>query len=107
MKEHFKEQMKGHEPLDQETVDKLAGKTYYSEHQVGDRVGYFMDAEFNADDVCLTLRLVSDRDFDLMEKEFDFLGMKDLFPVVVKKEVVEKRPEIVKALKETFFSFKE
>ena len=93
MIEYFEKQLELEEtnPVTEELLLQLGGKSIYSDYQVGDVILHFLEEIKYAptrDDITLQLHLsaVTEREMDKLEEDFEFVGMRDIFPVLYRKE---------------------
>jgi len=95
MKEHFKEQFEldNTTPLKKEQLKKLKGKSLYSDYQEGDIIVAFLEQSlgdieppYTEPQITLSLRMIVDREFNKLEKDFKFIRMSTIFPVLERKE---------------------
>lgn len=91
MKKYFEEQLAFEDslPLTKEKLEKLKGKSLYSEYKEGDTIVAFLEQEFGDIEppytepaINLTLRMVADRELDKLKEDFKFIRMSQVFPVL-------------------------
>jgi len=93
MKEYFEEQLKNLNPITEDKINLLQGKSYYSDYQVGDKVCIFMNIqpkESQVNDprmknVTISIHTVVERDFDKLGEEFIFIRFNETIPFLIKK----------------------
>lgn len=94
MKEHFEVQLNNLNPISEDTIDLLSGKSFYSDYQVGDKVCIFGNVEpqktkegdkSNTASVNISLRTIVERDFDKLDEEFLFIRFNETIPYLIKK----------------------
>jgi len=91
MKEHFKEQLKNSKPLTKEILDKLKGRSIYSEYRVGDNILWFMEQEIENElkdlpEVNMKMWSVTERELDLLEKDYQLIRQHESIPIMEKKK---------------------
>lgn len=87
MKEHFEKQLKNSNPITEENLKELLGKSLYSDYQVGDKMLCFIEQKIvDAENINMTMMTVVPRELDLLAGDFKFDKMADLFPVLIRKE---------------------
>ena len=87
MKKHFEKQLKTYKVITEESLQQLNGKSIYGEYQVGDQILWFMEASGNFDEceVNLVVKTITEREFERFEKEYNYLGKRDILPIFVRK----------------------
>lgn len=91
MIDYFEKQLELTTPITEELLSQLEGKSIYSDYQVGDVILHFLEEIKYAptrDDITLQLHLsaVTEREMNKLEEEFEFVEMRDIFPVLYRKE---------------------
>jgi hypothetical protein len=83
MREYFEEQLKDCKIITEKNLEKLKGKSFYGEYQVGDRLLVFLEQETNVkkQEILLTLRSVVERELSQFEKDFKFIRISNILPV--------------------------
>lgn len=96
MREHFEAQLnsKDIKPITESNLEKLKGRPYYGEYEVGDFLLMFMeqirkpsDIPIYDEEITLHLYTVVERNLDKLSKEFDFVRMAtNSIPVLEKRK---------------------
>ena len=93
MKEYFEEQLKNLNPITEDKINLLQGKSYYSDYQVGDKVCIFANVQPQATketdptmaNVTISMHTVVERDFEKLDEEFLFIRYNGTTPFLIKK----------------------
>ena len=88
---YFKKQLKLEEtkPVTEDLLTQLGGKSIYGDYQVGDVILHFLEEIKYAptkDDTTLRLSAITVREMDKLEEDFEFVGMRRVFPVLYRRE---------------------
>ncbi len=89
MIQYFEKQLKRKEskPVTEELLPQLGGKSIYGDYQVGDVILHFLEAtKYTPTNITMSVTSVVKRDLDKLEKEFEFVEMKESFPVLYRRE---------------------
>lgn len=91
MKQYFKEQLENKDlkPISKEMLEKLKGRSYYSEYQEGDIVVAFFKqtpiVKKSADDIPginMEIHIIVEREINRLVNDFKFISMSTKFPVL-------------------------
>ena len=88
MEEYFENQLGKTEPITEEVLPQLKGKSFYSEYKIGDEILYFLkekeSSSFNQKELELTPIVSSD--IDVLDEFVDFVRVAGIFPVFINKK---------------------
>jgi hypothetical protein len=89
MRKYFEEQLKFSEPIKAEVLSELKGRSLYSDYKEGDMVVRFLEQEigevkppYTEPSVSFSLKTIVERELDKLEKDYFFIRMSKLFPVL-------------------------
>jgi hypothetical protein len=92
MKEHFKEQLKTCNPISEEILPELKGKSIYSDYEIDDKVVSFLCQELGENEppytvpsITLILQTITERELDKLENDYKFIRMSKIFPVLQRR----------------------
>lgn len=88
LKDAFKDQSHKTRAITQADIEKLGGKTIYSDYQVGDVIMAMFVEEYEEEDEEVAyqfLSLVAERELDQLEEEYELIRVKHGVPIIKAK----------------------
>ena len=90
MKKYFEEQLKTAKVITKEELEQLGGKSLYSKYEEGDINLAFLEQTiddkieepYTEPSVCIFLVMVVEREIKNLKKDFKFIRMSTIFPVL-------------------------
>lgn len=86
MKQYFENQLKENNIITKHNVKKLAGKSIYSNYQIGDKILYFLELSQQGEDLNYYVKTIVERELDIFENDYKFIEFGDRFPIFIKKD---------------------
>ena len=82
---YFEKQLKDNKIITEELLSQLQGKSIYGDYKVGDKILWFMVQKIemvdNHPEVHLTIKPITDKEIEKLEKDFIYVDTKESFPI--------------------------
>ena len=82
---YFEKQLKDNKIITEELLSQLQGKSIYGDCKVGDKILWFMVQKIemvdNHPEVHLTIKPITDKEIEKLEKDFIYVDTKESFPI--------------------------
>jgi len=93
IKDYFKEQLKICNPISEEVLPELKGRSLYTDYEVNDEVVSFICQElgeveppYTEPSITLTVHSIVERDFDKFKNDYKFIRMIKTMPVFERRK---------------------